>query len=174
MAVAIPGGVLAQRFGDKRIVLMALAAMTLGGLMMASGDATLLTAGRILSGCGAVVLNVLVTKMTTDTFEGREVVTALGVLITSWPLGIATGAGDATAARDGDVVARRDARRSRPERRRLRACRGRLSLAAKAAGAAPLRFGLARRELALAVLAGRCGPSTTWPSSSCSPSVRCG
>ncbi|HEV2629174.1 MAG TPA: MFS transporter [Pseudolabrys sp.] len=89
VAVAIPGGVLAQRFGDKRMVLFGLAAMTLGGLMMASGDETLLTAGRVLSGCGAVVLNVLLTKMTTDTFEGREVVTALGVLITSWPLGIA-------------------------------------------------------------------------------------
>src|SRR6185437_5053177 len=89
VAVAIPGGVLAQRFGDKRMVLFGLAAMTLGGLLMALGDETLLTAGRVLSGCGAVVLNVLLTKMTTDTFEGREVVTALGVLITSWPLGIA-------------------------------------------------------------------------------------
>ena len=89
VAVAIPGGVLAQRFGDKRMVLFGLAAMTLGGLMMASGDETLLTAGRVLSGCGAVVLNVLLTKMTTDTFEGREVVTALALVITSRPLGIA-------------------------------------------------------------------------------------
>lgn len=88
-AVAIPGGVLAQRFGDKRIVSAGLAAMAVGGVLMASGDQTLLTAGRILSGCGAVFINVLITKMTTDTFEGREVVTALGVLITSWPLGIA-------------------------------------------------------------------------------------
>jgi MFS family permease len=89
VTVAIPGGVLAQRFGDKRMVLIGLTAMTLGGVLTASGDETLLTAGRVLSGCGAVVLNVLLTKMTTDTFEGREVVTALGVLITSWPLGIA-------------------------------------------------------------------------------------
>jgi len=88
-AVAIPGGVLAQRFGDKRVVCAGLTAMVVGGLLMALGDETLLTAGRVLSGCGAVLLNVLLTKMTTDTFEGREVVTALGVLITSWPLGIA-------------------------------------------------------------------------------------
>ena len=88
-AVAIPGGVLAQRFGDKRVACAGLTAMVVGGLLMALGDETLLTAGRVLSGCGAVLLNVLLTKMTTDTFEGREVVTALGVLITSWPLGIA-------------------------------------------------------------------------------------
>lgn len=89
VAAAIPGGVLAQRFGDKRIVLLGLAAMTLGGVTMASGSEAWFTAGRMLAGCGAVFLNVLLTKMTTDTFEGREVVTALGVLITSWPLGIA-------------------------------------------------------------------------------------
>ena len=89
VAAAIPGGVLAQRFGDKRIVCWGLAAMAAGGLMMAFGDEKWLTAGRIVSGCGAVFLNVLITKMTTDTFEGREVVTALGLVITSWPLGIA-------------------------------------------------------------------------------------
>lgn len=45
--------------------------------------------GRVLSGAGAVLLNVLVTKMVTDWFQGRENVLALGILITSWPLGIA-------------------------------------------------------------------------------------
>jgi predicted MFS family arabinose efflux permease len=89
IAAAIPGGVLAQRFGDKRIVCWGLAAMAVGGLMMAYGDERWLTAGRIVSGFGAVFINVLITKMTTDTFEGREVVTALGLVITSWPLGIA-------------------------------------------------------------------------------------
>ncbi|MGN6572750.1 MAG: MFS transporter [Pseudolabrys sp.] len=89
IAAAIPGGVLAQRFGDKRIVCWGLAAMAAGGLMMATGDERWLTVGRVLSGSGAVFINVLITKMTTDTFEGREVVTALGLVITSWPLGIA-------------------------------------------------------------------------------------
>ena len=89
VAAAIPGGVLAQRFGDKRIVCWGLAAMAAGGMMMAFGDERWLTAGRIVSGFGAVFINVLITKMTTDTFEGREVVTALGLVITSWPLGIA-------------------------------------------------------------------------------------
>jgi predicted MFS family arabinose efflux permease len=45
----------------------------------------------VLSGTGAIFYNVLVTKMVTDWFKGREIVTALGILVTSWPLGIALG-----------------------------------------------------------------------------------
>ncbi len=90
IAVALPGGLIAQRFGDKRVVCTGLAAMALGSAAMALSDNTaVLTAGRILSGCGAVFLNVLVTKMVTDWFQGKEIVTALGVLVSSWPLGIA-------------------------------------------------------------------------------------
>jgi predicted MFS family arabinose efflux permease len=90
IAVALPGGLIAQRFGDKRAVCAGLAAMAAGSTIMALSDsAALLTTGRVLSGCGAVVLNVLVTKMVTDWFQGREIVTALGVLVSSWPLGIA-------------------------------------------------------------------------------------
>jgi cyanate permease len=154
-AVAIPGGVLAQRFGDKRVACAGLTAMVVGGLLMALGDETLLTAGRVLSGCGAVLLNVLLTKMTTDTFEGREVVTALGVLITSWPLGIALAlvtlpplaaavswqaaigmtAAASAAALLMVVAVYRAPRKPTPATTRL-------------------RFDLTRRELALAVLSG--------------------
>jgi MFS family permease len=90
IAVALPGGVLAQRFGDKRIVCVGLAAMTFGGALMgATESSSALAAGRVVSGAGAVLLNVLVTKMVADWFQGRESATALGILITSWPLGIA-------------------------------------------------------------------------------------
>jgi MFS family permease len=89
-AIALPSGMLAQRFGDKRIVCLGTAAMAIGAVLMSvSGSALLLGAGRLLSGTGAVLLNVLVTKMVIDWFQGREVVTALGVLVASWPIGIA-------------------------------------------------------------------------------------
>jgi MFS family permease len=90
MAVAIPGGMLAQRFGDKRIALAGFAAMTVGGLLtgLAQGLPLLMT-GRVLAGAGAVMLNVVVSKMVTDWFQNRGVTLALGVLVTSWPLGIA-------------------------------------------------------------------------------------
>src|SRR5262245_56294632 len=62
-AVAVPGGVLAQRFGDKRITCSGLVAMACGAVMMATVENfVLLFAGRIVSGTGAVLLNVIVTK----------------------------------------------------------------------------------------------------------------
>jgi MFS family permease len=89
-AVALPGGLLGQRFGDKRVVCLGLAAMALGGVLMGLADNVItLNVGRVLSGTGAVVLNVLLAKMVTDWFEDRELVVAMGVLISSWPLGIA-------------------------------------------------------------------------------------
>jgi predicted MFS family arabinose efflux permease len=90
IAVALPGGLFGHRYGDKTIACVGLAAMTMGGQLMAQAEgAMLLTIGRVLSGTGAIFFNVLVTKMVTDWFKGREVVTALGILVTSWPLGIA-------------------------------------------------------------------------------------
>src|SRR5262245_418585 len=88
-AVAIPGGVLAQRFGDKRIICIGLAAMACGALMMATTENfALLSAGRIVSGTGAVFLNVMVTKMVTDWFPNDKATVALSILIASWPIGI--------------------------------------------------------------------------------------
>src|SRR5262245_44767192 len=85
IAVALPGGVLAQRYGDKRIVCVGLVGMILGGALMAlAGDLSQLLAGRVLSGAGAVLLNVVVSKMVTDWFEGRKAAFALGILVTSW------------------------------------------------------------------------------------------
>src|SRR4051812_16797569 len=90
IAVAIPGGLLAQRFGDKRMLMLGIGAMAAGGALMGAADsAALLSVGRILSGTGGVIVNVLVSKMLTDWFAGREIATAFGILVISWPLGIA-------------------------------------------------------------------------------------
>lgn len=90
--IALPGGMLGQRFGAKNLVLVGLVLMALGGAVMgASASFLTLAAGRLISGVGAVLINVLVTKMVTDWFAGREIVTAMGVLVVSWPLGLALG-----------------------------------------------------------------------------------
>ena len=87
---AIPGGWLGKRFGDKRVVLTGLSMMTLGGALLALSDIYgVMFAGRLVSGLGAVLLNVLVTKMVTDWFAEDRIATAMGLLISSWPLGIA-------------------------------------------------------------------------------------
>ena len=90
--IALPGGVLGQRFGAKHVVLVGLLLMAAGGALMAAGSSFLvLAAGRLISGAGAVLINVLITKMIADWFAGREIVTAMAILIASWPLGLALG-----------------------------------------------------------------------------------
>src|SRR5689334_10482318 len=51
IVVAWPAGMLAQRYGDKRMVCVGLLGMIFGGLLMAlAGDLPELLAGRMLSG----------------------------------------------------------------------------------------------------------------------------
>src|SRR5688572_6127990 len=69
IALALPGGAIGQRFGDRQVVLAGLGLMVVGGLVMAlipSWGAQV--AGRLLSGVGGVLLNVLMSKMVTDWF----------------------------------------------------------------------------------------------------------
>ncbi len=87
--LAVPGGMLGQRFGDKRMVCLGLVLMTLGGAVLgfAENYATIV-AGRLLSGAGGVLLNVLMSKMITDWFAGREIVLAMAIFINSFPIGV--------------------------------------------------------------------------------------
>lgn len=92
IASALPAGLLGRRFGDTRITFLGIAMMAAGGFVMGLGDSydTVLL-GRILSGAGSVLLTVLATKIVADWFSGREIVTALAILMNSWPVGIALG-----------------------------------------------------------------------------------
>jgi len=89
--VAIPSGVIGQRFGAKRIVLFGLALMALGGVLTSVESLQLAFAGRLISGIGGVIMNVMMTKMVADWFAGHEIVVAMSIFIASWPLGIALG-----------------------------------------------------------------------------------
>jgi len=89
IVVAYPGGMLGKRFGDKQISILGLTLMIIGGLVDAttSNYATFF-GGRLIAGTGAVLLNVILIKMATDWFLGREIGTALALLVSSWPIGI--------------------------------------------------------------------------------------
>jgi predicted MFS family arabinose efflux permease len=90
--IALPGGMLGERFGAKRVVVAGLALMVMGGAIMGmTAWFPALAIGRLLSGTGAVLINVLLTKMVADWFVGREIATAMALLVTSWPIGIALG-----------------------------------------------------------------------------------
>jgi len=89
VAFALPGGLLGRRFGDKRLVLVGLALMGIGGVWLSVAESfAAANAARFTSGIGAVILNVLMTKMVTDLFAGRERLVAMSVLINAWPIGI--------------------------------------------------------------------------------------
>jgi len=89
-ALALPGGAIGRRHGDKATVLAGLLMMLAGELLMtASASWSVQIAGRLIAGTGGVLLNVLMTKMVTDWFAGREIATAMAIFINSWPAGIA-------------------------------------------------------------------------------------
>jgi len=86
---ALPGGVLGERFGERRMVVGSLALMVAGGLVTAAAHGFIAAvAGRLLSGIGAVLMNILLAKMVADWFAGREMSTAMGIMLTSWPVGL--------------------------------------------------------------------------------------
>lgn len=90
--MALPGGWLGTRFGEKPMVLAGGALAIAGGALCAFGENySTLAAGRLIAGLGGIVMNVLAVKMAADWFAGREIGFALGVLFGSFPLGIALG-----------------------------------------------------------------------------------
>jgi len=90
--LALPGCLLGERFGNRRVVLCALALMVGGGLVTAASDALWQAAvGRLVSGAGGVLLTLVLSKMTAEWFAGREISTAMGVMLTGWPIGIGLG-----------------------------------------------------------------------------------
>ena len=57
VAISVPSGILAQRFGDKNIVAAGMVLMIVGGLLTGVGEVyAVLFAGRLLSGLGGAVL----------------------------------------------------------------------------------------------------------------------
>jgi MFS family permease len=90
VALALPGGAIGQKLGDKSAVLCALVLMLVGQIAMVLSESWgWQIAGRLVAGAGAVLLNVQMTKMVTDWFAGREIATAMAVFVNSWPAGIA-------------------------------------------------------------------------------------
>jgi MFS family permease len=90
IAIALPGGALGARYGDRRVVAAGLVMMIGGGtLMMLESGWHLHLLGRLIAGVGGVLLNVLMSKMVTDWFAGREIGTAMSIFVNSWPVGIA-------------------------------------------------------------------------------------
>jgi MFS family permease len=90
IVLAIPGGAIGRRFGDRRAVYTGLLLTVAGGIVTVLwGDWSAQIIGRLIAGAGGVMLSVVMTKMVVDWFSGRETATAMAIYINSWPAGIA-------------------------------------------------------------------------------------
>jgi len=90
LALAIPGGVLSHKVGERRFLIGCLALMVAGGLIC--GFATgywSIWVGRLLSGVGAIGMNVVMAKVVIDWFQGKEIATAMALFLAAYPAGIA-------------------------------------------------------------------------------------
>lgn len=90
LVIAFPGGALAARFGTVRVIRGALVLIVLGSALMAmvpTWEGQLL--GRVLGGFGGITINVVMTKLVSDRFAGKEISTAMAIYVNSWPIGIA-------------------------------------------------------------------------------------
>lgn len=88
--LALPSGIMGAWLGDRGGLLLGFCFMSAGGaaLALSGGFGTALGA-RLCAGVGAVLVNVVATKVITDWFTGREIATAMGLLGITWPGGIA-------------------------------------------------------------------------------------
>lgn len=90
--LAIPAGYLGQYFSDRIMVVLGLSALALGGIVSSLAiESSVIGLGRIFAGAGFLFTTLYFTKMVADWFEGREIATAMSILVMSWPFGIAMG-----------------------------------------------------------------------------------
>ncbi len=92
LVLALPVGYAGRYVSDKQLVALGLGSLALGACLcaMATGFGAM-TFGRVLCGVGFVVCTIFMTKMIVDWFAGKEIATAMGILVMSWPFGIAMG-----------------------------------------------------------------------------------
>jgi predicted MFS family arabinose efflux permease len=92
LVLSLPVGYAGRYLADRTLVSLGLSSLALGGALAAVAHGFgLLALGRIAAGAGFVVSTIYFTKMVADWFAGRELATAMGVLVASWPVGIAMG-----------------------------------------------------------------------------------
>ena len=90
VAIALPGGLVSRRFGDARTLVGGMALLTAGtGLLAISDQFSTAVISRLIAGAGGTLMTMQIAKMTTDWFAGRDLATAIGILLGTFPLGIA-------------------------------------------------------------------------------------
>lgn len=90
--LALPAGFMGRYLSDRLLAVLGLGALAAGGLVSGFAPSEgIIGLGRVLAGAGFLFASLYFTKMVSDWFEGREIATAMSILVMSWPLGIAMG-----------------------------------------------------------------------------------
>lgn len=86
--VAVPGGIVADRFGMKKVGVVSLILMIVGTFAVGiSNDFLFMCVGRIVSGIGALTLAVVLPQLLSRWFIGKELGVGMGIFNTAMPLG---------------------------------------------------------------------------------------
>lgn len=94
VVLAMPGGMLAARLGDRRAMAIALSVMLVSSLLFAATESyAVMVVARLVGGSGAAVLTTQGLKVVTDWFAGREISTAMAINAASFGLGIGMATG---------------------------------------------------------------------------------
>lgn len=90
--LAIPAGYWGRYVSDRMMVVSGLCALAFGGATSSfATESWAIGMGRVFAGAGFLFTTLYFTKMVADWFEGREIATAMSILVMSWPFGIAMG-----------------------------------------------------------------------------------
>jgi predicted MFS family arabinose efflux permease len=92
IVISLPSGFLGRQFGDKTVVVYGMALMVAGGCVATFGwSYPTILFGHAIAGVGGAILIVLMSKMLTDWFAGKELFLGNAIFIVGWPAGIAAG-----------------------------------------------------------------------------------
>ncbi|MFC1588019.1 nitrate/nitrite transporter [Planctomycetota bacterium] len=92
IVISIPVGIYAGRFGFRKICILGFSLFIIGYILCAvAGSYEQLLAGRLLCGGGSSLLSIIVPQVIAQWFRGREIGMAMGILNTSFPLGVTIG-----------------------------------------------------------------------------------
>lgn len=90
--LALPAGYAGRFASDRLLCGLGLTGLAIGALVTAAAPgADQISFGRLFAGAGSLFAMLYFTKMAADWFEGREMATAMSILVMSWPFGIAIG-----------------------------------------------------------------------------------
>ncbi|MCU0303689.1 MAG: MFS transporter [Thermoanaerobaculales bacterium] len=91
VVLAIPVGLAVDRWRPRRAGIASLSLMVAGAVLFATAPSfPLLFAGRLLFGVGGLVVNLLLARLLTTAFAGRELALAMGVFMATYPASMIT------------------------------------------------------------------------------------